>query len=134
MQEVSWGVYGGCNIRLHGEKYLQKNRGKEAIYYMTQKESKIIDTIKTIYDPEISVNIYDLGLIYSIQVEDSKKVNINMTLTSAGCPFAQQIPAEVREKVLQIDEIEDVSVNLVWDPPWGTDQMTEVAKLELGMF
>ena len=94
----------------------------------------IINAIRTIYDPEISVNIYDLGLIYSIQIEDSTKVNIDMTLTSAGCPFAQQIPVDVKEKVLQINEIEDVSVNLVWDPPWGTDQMSEVAKLELGLF
>tara|TARA_R110000824_G_scaffold210334_1_gene396166 strand:+ start:471 stop:776 length:306 start_codon:yes stop_codon:yes gene_type:complete len=100
---------------------------------MTSKESKIIETIRTIYDPEISVNIYDLGLIYSIQTDDSKKVNINMTLTSASCPFAQQIPAEVKEKVLQVNEIEDVSVNLVWDPIWGPDQMTEAAKLELGL-
>jgi|TARA_R110000824_G_scaffold184044_1_gene365085 FeS assembly SUF system protein len=100
---------------------------------MILKESKIIDAIKTIYDPEISINIYDLGLIYSIQIEDNKKVNIDMTLTSPGCPFAHTLPVEVRDRVLQVDEVEDVFVNLVWEPPWGRDQMTEVALLELGI-
>ena len=110
------------------------------------KKDEIIETLRTIYDPEISVNIYDLGLIYSIEVEENKKVKINMTLTSANCPFAQEIPVEVQDKVLLIDGIEEtsveimlidgieeVSVEIVWDPLWGTDQMSEAAKLELNL-
>ena len=97
------------------------------------KKDEIIETLRTIYDPEISVNIYDLGLIYSIEVEENKKVKINMTLTSANCPFAQEIPVEVQDKVLLIDGIEEASVEIVWDPLWGTDQMSEAAKLELNL-
>ena len=98
------------------------------------KKDEIVETLKTIYDPEISVNIYDLGLIYSIEVEEDKKVKIDMTLTSANCPFAQEIPIEVRDKVLLIDGIEETSVEIVWDPVWSMDQMSEVAKLELNLF
>ena len=98
------------------------------------KKDEIVETLKTIYDPEISVNIYDLGLIYSIEVEEDKKVKIDMTLTSANCPFAQEIPVEVRDKVLLIDGIEETSVEIVWDPVWSMDQMSEVAKLELNLF
>jgi FeS assembly SUF system protein len=97
------------------------------------KKDEIVETLKTIYDPEISVNIYDLGLIYSIEVEENKKVKIDMTLTSANCPFAQEIPVEVRDKVLLIDGIEETSVEIVWDPLWSIDQMSEVAKLELNL-
>lgn len=98
------------------------------------KKDEIVETLKTIYDPEISVNIYDLGLIYSIEVEEDKKVKIDMTLTSANCPFAQEIPVEVRDKVLLIDGIEETSVEIVWDPVWSMEQMSEVAKLELNLF
>ena len=98
------------------------------------KKDEIVETLRTIYDPEISVNIYDLGLIYSIEVEEDKKVKIDMTLTSANCPFAQEIPVEVRDKVLLIDGIEETSVEIVWDPVWSMDQMSEVAKLELNLF
>ena len=97
------------------------------------KKDEIVETLRTIYDPEISVNIYDLGLIYSIEVEEDKKVKIDMTLTSANCPFAQEIPVEVRDKVLLIDGIEETSVEIVWDPVWSMDQMSEVAKLELNL-
>ncbi len=97
------------------------------------KKDEIVETLKTIYDPEISVNIYDLGLIYSIEVEENKKVKIDMTLTSANCPFAQSIPVEVRDKILLMDGIEETSVEIVWDPLWGMDQMSETAKLELNL-
>ena len=98
------------------------------------KKDEIVEILKTIYDPEISVNIYDLGLIYSIKIEENKKVKIDMTLTSANCPFAQTIPVEVRDKVLLADGVEDVSVEIVWDPLWGPDQMSDVAKMELNLF
>jgi FeS assembly SUF system protein len=97
------------------------------------KKDEVIETLKTIFDPEISVNVYDLGLIYSIEIEDSKSVKIDMTLTSANCPFAQSIPVEVRDKVLLINGIEEVSVEIVWTPLWGPDKMSEVAKLELNL-
>ena len=95
------------------------------------QEKEIIEAIKTIFDPEISVNIYDLGLIRRINVRDDEEVDIIMTLTSPNCPFAQQIPVDVRKKVLQIDGVADVTVEIEWDPPWTMDQMSEVAKLEL---
>ena len=97
------------------------------------KKDEIIEILKTIYDPEISVNIYDLGLIYSIETEEDKKVKIDMTLTSANCPFAQSLPVEVRDKVLSINGIEEASVEIVWDPLWGIEQMSESAKLELNL-
>ena len=97
------------------------------------KKDEIIETLKTIFDPEISVNVYDLGLIYSIEIEESKNVKIDMTLTSANCPFAQSIPVEVRDKVLLVDGIEEVSVEIVWVPRWGPDQMSELAKIELNL-
>jgi len=98
------------------------------------KKDEIVKILKTIYDPEISINIYDLGLIYSIKIEENKKVKIDMTLTSANCPFAQSLPVEVRDKVLLIKGVEDVSIEMVWDPLWGPDQMSDVAKLELNLF
>ena len=98
------------------------------------KKDEIVEILKTIYDPEISVNIYDLGLIYSIKIEENKKVKIDMTLTSANCPFAQTIPVEVRDKVLLADGVEDVSVKIGWDPLWGPDQMSDIAKMELNLF
>ena len=97
------------------------------------KKDAIIEILKTIYDPEISINIYDLGLIYSIEIEEDKKVKIDMTLTSANCPFAHTLPVEVRDKVLSIDGIEEAFVEMVWDPIWGPDHMSEAAKLELNL-
>ena len=95
-------------------------------------KDKIIAEIKTIYDPEIPVNIYDLGLIYDINV-DKKKVKIKMTLTSPNCPVAESLPKEVKDIAMQVEEIEDVDLQLVWDPPWNKDMMSEAAKLELNL-
>jgi FeS assembly SUF system protein len=95
-------------------------------------KDKIIAEIKTIYDPEIPVNIYDLGLIYDINV-DKKKVKIKMTLTSPNCPVAESLPKEVKDIAMQVEEIEDVDLELVWDPPWNKDMMSEAAKLELNL-
>tara|TARA_B000000532_G_C18614993_1_gene297213 strand:- start:227 stop:526 length:300 start_codon:yes stop_codon:yes gene_type:complete len=96
-------------------------------------KEKIVSEIKKIYDPEIPVNIYDLGLIYKIEVNQENKVLIEMTLTSPNCPVAESLPNSVKENILKIDEIKDVDLKLVWDPPWTKDKMSEAAKLELNI-
>tara|TARA_Y100000992_G_scaffold111076_1_gene72352 strand:+ start:421 stop:717 length:297 start_codon:yes stop_codon:yes gene_type:complete len=95
-------------------------------------KEKIIDEIKKIYDPEIPVNIYELGLIYDIVV-NKKLVKIKMTLTTPNCPVAESLPKEVKDCVMQLDEIEKVELDLVWDPPWNKSMMSEAAKLELNL-
>ncbi|AUZ84438.1 MULTISPECIES: SUF system Fe-S cluster assembly protein [Methylophaga] len=94
----------------------------------------VIEMLKTIFDPEIPVNIYELGLIYEIDVSESGNVVIQMTLTAPGCPVAQTFPGDVENKISSIDGINKVHVELVWDPPWTRDQMSEAAQLQLGMF
>ena len=94
---------------------------------------KIIEVIKTIYDPEIPVNIYELGLIYKIEINNENKVVIEMTLTSPNCPVAESLPNSVKDNILKISEIKDVDLKLVWDPPWSKDKMSEAAKLELNL-
>lgn len=95
-------------------------------------EDKVIDAIKECYDPEIPVNIWELGLIYEINIGDDPVANIKMTLTAPGCPAARSLPIEVHERVAQIPEISDVQVEVVWDPPWTPEMMSQEAKLELG--
>ena len=96
-------------------------------------ENKIIAKIKKIYDPEIPVNIYDLGLIYKIEVKNNNTVDVDMTLTSPNCPVAESLPKSVKDIILKIEGIKDVDLKLVWDPPWTKDKMSEVAKLELNL-
>ena len=100
---------------------------------MIDLEKKIIEEIKKIYDPEIPVNIYDLGLIYKIEVKENKNVNIDMTLTTPNCPVAESLPNMVKENILKLDQVSDVDLKLVWDPPWSKDMMSEAAKLELNL-
>ena len=100
---------------------------------MSEIKEKVISEIKKIYDPEIPVNIYELGLIYKIEIEDKKKVNIQMTLTSPNCPVAESLPKMVKDNILKLDEVDDVDLKLVWDPPWTKDKMSEAAKLELNL-
>ena len=95
-------------------------------------KDKIIEEIRKIYDPELPVNIYELGLIYDIQVKD-KKAEIKMTLTTPNCPVAESLPKEVKDGVMQVEGIDDVDLKLVWDPPWTKDKMSEAAKLELNL-
>jgi FeS assembly SUF system protein len=97
-------------------------------------EELVIASLKTIFDPEIPVNIYDLGLIYHIDIDEEQQVHIQMTLTSPGCPVAQTFPGTVEQTINQIPEVADCTVELVWEPPWTQERMTEVARLELGMF
>jgi len=94
---------------------------------------EIIEEICKIYDPEIPVNIYELGLIYDVKISDTFDVLIEMTLTSPNCPVAESLPLEVEEKVAALDNINDVKVNIVFEPPWTKEMMSEEAKLELGM-
>ena len=96
-------------------------------------KSKVIEEIKKIYDPEIPVNIYELGLIYKIDVDEKNKVNIDMTLTSPNCPVAESLPNEVKENIKKVEGVSDVNLNLVWEPPWNKDKMSEAAKLELNL-
>ncbi|MCG2460905.1 SUF system Fe-S cluster assembly protein [Flavobacteriaceae bacterium F89] len=94
---------------------------------------KIVRVLKTIYDPEIPVDIYELGLIYDVLVNEENEVKILMTLTSPNCPVAESLPMEVEERVKSIDELKDVEVEITFDPPWTQDLMSEEAKLELGL-
>ena len=96
-------------------------------------ENTIIEVIKTCYDPEIPVDVYQLGLIYGIKIDDDASVEIEMTLTSPNCPVAETLPVEVEDKVKGIDEVKSAKVNIVFEPPWEMSKMSEEAKLELGM-
>ena len=100
---------------------------------MSDLKEKVIKEIKKIYDPEIPVNIFDLGLIYKIEIDDKSKVLIEMTLTSPNCPVAESLPNSVKDNILKINGIKDVNLKLVWDPPWTKDKMSEAAKLELNL-
>jgi len=105
---------------------------EEIIMDTQELGEKIVRVLKSIYDPEIPVDIYELGLIYDVFVNEEKDVKILMTLTSPNCPVAESLPVEVEEKVKSIDELKDVEVELTFDPPWSQDLMSEEAKLELG--
>jgi FeS assembly SUF system protein len=96
-------------------------------------EGKVIAALCTVYDPEIPVNIYELGLIYKIDIDAERNVNITMTLTAPACPVAGTLPGEVEKRVESVPEVKSASVELVWDPPWSRDRMSESALLALGM-
>jgi FeS assembly SUF system protein len=97
-------------------------------------KEQVILALKTVFDPEIPVNIYDLGLIYDVIINDAMHVDIKMSLTSPGCPVAQTFPGTVENAVNQVEGVSDCTVELVWEPPWTQERMTEVARLELGIF
>jgi len=96
-------------------------------------EAQAIEALRTCFDPEIPVNIYEMGLIYEVKVDQAGAVAIQMTLTSPSCPAAQSIPAEVEQKVRAIDGVTAVQIDLVWEPPWDQNKMSEAARLQLGM-
>ena len=96
-------------------------------------KDKIIETIRTIFDPEIPVNIYDMGMIYEVEVDEKKHAKITMTLTSPACPVAGTLPPEVEQKVHNTEGVNSAKVDLVWDPPWTMEMMSEAAKLQLGL-
>jgi FeS assembly SUF system protein len=95
-------------------------------------ENQVVEVLKTIYDPEIPVDIFELGLIYEVRIDEDKNVQIEMTLTSPNCPVAESLPKEVEDKVASIEGVLSAKVNIVFDPPWDKDMMSEEAKLELG--
>lgn len=97
-------------------------------------KTAIVEALKTVFDPEIPVNIYDLGLIYDIAVHEDNHIHIQMTLTSPGCPVAQTFPGTVEQAVNQVEGVKDCTVELVWEPMWTQERMTEAARLELGIF
>ena len=97
-------------------------------------ETAVIDAIATVYDPEIPVNIFELGLIYAIEIEDDGRVKVEMTLTAPGCPSAQELPEQVRQAILAVPGVTDAEVRTVWDPPWDPSRMSEEARLTLNMF
>ena len=97
-------------------------------------EGKVIAAIRQVYDPEIPVNIYELGLIYSVDVQPDRTVNVKMTLTTPACPVAGSLPGEVQRRIEAIDEVKGANIDLVWDPPWDRSMMSEAAMLQLGMF
>ncbi len=97
-------------------------------------EPKVIEAISSVYDPEIPVNIWELGLIYEMHVSPTGLVDIKMTLTAPACPSAQTLPSEVESRVRQVEGVSQVKVDVVWEPPWTTDRMSEAAKLQLGMW
>ena len=96
-------------------------------------KNKIITEIKKIYDPEIPVNIYELGLIYNIQIDKDNNVKVNMTLTTPNCPVAESLPKEVKDSIKEVEGVKKVDLDLVWDPPWDKSMMSESAKLELNL-
>ena len=100
---------------------------------MDDLKQKIINEIKKVYDPEIPVNIYELGLIYKIEIDKKNNVNVDMTLTTPNCPVADSLPKQVKEYIMNVKGVSDVKLNLVWDPPWDKSKMSEAAKLELNL-
>jgi FeS assembly SUF system protein len=97
-------------------------------------EDRVVTALRTVFDPEIPVNIYDLGLIYAINIDaPSGKVHVDMTLTAPGCPVAQTFPGTVKERIEMVEGVSEASVELVWEPPWTRERMSEAAQLELGM-
>jgi FeS assembly SUF system protein len=95
---------------------------------------KIVEAIQTVYDPEIPINIWEVGLIYEVNVDDEGKAHVLMTLTSPNCPVAESLPAEVQEKVAAVEGVTKSEVEITWDPPWHEDMLSEAAKLELGFY
>tara|TARA_A100001015_G_scaffold288559_1_gene359517 strand:+ start:392 stop:694 length:303 start_codon:yes stop_codon:yes gene_type:complete len=100
---------------------------------MSDLKEKIIKEIKKVYDPEIPVNIYELGLIYKIEIDNKNVVKVDMTLTSPNCPVAESLPNQVKEYISKVKGVSDVKLDLVWDPPWDKSKMSEAAKLELNL-
>lgn len=115
---------------MNSKKPKEKQKSKEPLLSL---EEQIIDALRSVYDPEIPVNIYELGLIYDIDA-DPEQVIIHMTLTSPGCPVAGSLPIEVENRIKEIEGVQSAKVVLVWDPPWSADRISEAGKLQLGLY
>ena len=118
-----------CN---NGLAHLAGSARKKSIT-MNDLKNKVISEIKKIYDPEIPVNIYELGLIYKIEIKNESNVSIEMTLTTPNCPVAESLPKSVKDNIKKVEGVNEVELKLVWDPPWSKDKMSESAKLELNL-
>ncbi len=121
-------------IRFHHGTDMMKPSIPDALPADATLEQRVIAAMRQVYDPEISVNIYDLGLIYDLQINQQKEVAIKMTLTAPGCPVAGILPGQVADAVRAVDGIQDAQVELVWDPPWDQDRISDEARLTLGLF
>ncbi|HEY3328153.1 MAG TPA: SUF system Fe-S cluster assembly protein [Novimethylophilus sp.] len=113
------------------KKLFEQQQQPEVSY--DELKARIIEILRTVYDPEIPVNIYDLGLVYGIDIDAERNVQIRMTLTAPNCPVAQSFPQAVQETVMCVPGVKEAKVELVWEPPWTREQMTEAAKLQLGL-
>jgi FeS assembly SUF system protein len=123
-------------VRADGGISLDGMRGAEGHMNSMEKqilEAKVIDALETCFDPEIPVNIYELGLVYGIEISDSADVRIKMTLTAPNCPVAASLPLEVESKVKATEGVKTATVELIWDPPWNSEKISESARLQLGM-
>ena len=100
---------------------------------MSEMKNKVIEEIKKIFDPEIPVNIYELGLIYKVEIDEKNKVNVDMTLTSPNCPVAESLPNQVKDSIMKVEGVSEVDLKVVWEPPWDKNKMSEAAKLELNL-
>ena len=120
--------------RSHEENQLIKS-GRLSVESINETiiEAQVLDALRTCFDPEIPVNIYELGLVYDVRVDSAGLVTITMTLTSPHCPAAQSMPAEIESKVKSVPGVTEVKIDLVWDPPWDPSKMSDAAKLQLGM-
>jgi FeS assembly SUF system protein len=116
-----------------GERAEQQGTGKAASQTEPDLRERVVGVLRTVYDPEIPVNIYELGLVYEVDVREGGEVYIRMTLTSPMCPVAESLPPEVEAKVRTVSGVADVDIELVWEPPWNPSMMSEAARLELGM-
>ncbi len=105
----------------------------ETVADQKDMEGRVIEALQTCYDPEVPVNIYEMGLIYGVEVDPLGNVTVSMTLTAPNCPAAQSLPMEVEEKARSVDGVKDVHVEIVWEPPWDPSRMSDAAKLQLGM-
>ena len=123
------------NVYFHSDKLAGKaDAGAgEAVDADSPLDDRIVDALRQVYDPEIPVNIYDLGLIYDVRIEDDGTVEVDMTLTAPGCPVAQTFPGTVEDAVRQVDGVSEAHVELVWEPPWTTERISDEAKLALGI-
>ncbi|MGO9445411.1 MAG: SUF system Fe-S cluster assembly protein [Thiobacillaceae bacterium] len=110
------------------------NLAKPRDAQFSELRATVIDALKTVYDPEIPVNIYDLGLVYALKIDDAGNVDIDMTLTAPGCPVAQTFPRLVEARLRAVPGVSEAHVDIVWDPPWDKSRMSELARVELGLF
>jgi FeS assembly SUF system protein len=120
-------------MALDWKSWFDRQDAAEEVSYDDVKAG-VIERLRGVYDPEIPVNIYDLGLVYDILIDEKRKVRIRMTLTAPNCPVAQSFPQTVQDAVLEVPGVSEAEVELVWEPPWTRERMTEAARLQLGMF